>query len=1103
MEQEDFLSTEVTDDDIKNGVVDEYGVMYSRDGKKLLKCNNWHLLEYTIKEGTVIICDKAFMYNGLKKIIIPKSVLYIGDSTFYWCSDLNEIIISDSLISIGNEAFNGCKSLTQFDIPYSVALIGDKVFCDCASLQNITICDSVTSIGINPFVGCNNLELHSLSSRFIANNGMLIDNNHLISYIGNEQIVSIPNTITIIEDNAFSKCEKIQQIIIPNSVTTIGCCAFEQCKLLNYIFIPDSVTTIGAYAFNLCESLQKIQLPNSVTTIGDGIFNQCIALQQVNIPSNISKIGESAFKETSINNIVIPQNVTSIGNNAFEGCSSLQKIIIPNSVKLIGDSVFSSCISLQDINIPNSVTEVGNWAFANCSSLINVVLPNKSIKRIGEYAFVYCESLQNISIPDSVTTIEEGTFKNCSSLQNIDIPDSISVIDSNAFLFCKSLLKIDIPKYVTKIGENAFACCKLLKINAIPNSVLTIEDCAFWGCKSIKKMPNSPIQSIGENAFTFCKIPLVYEHKQILPKNSIDGIKIHKIVINNFRAYKNEEISLKNNFNCIIGKNDCGKSTIFAAMEWFFNTDKELNENDLAASYIKEKKVTFDDLSISVDVYFYGVKIPKNAEKYDYICEKDFLDDNDCICIRKYMFHPLTKRQGSQMGYSIKKYPFNVNGKSILISDCSLLQLRRICEELSFFNIDSIITHFQIEQMRNNERGLINKWFKMRETKLKHHIYKEMYTLFIKRGYEIIKDQWIDIDIKKKRPFDLGWFNSFKLYFYTPSTPITDYLNNLLTPFNANQLYTNIEKEKNLIANKISQILKDNKVSDEISFRTNEYINFFSNDSLIFRQDELPINIPLKNRGEGLQLTIKNAVFKMLAEKQSDNQNTIFAFEEPETHLHPSAQIEMYKTIKKLSENSNYQVFMTTHSPYIVKELAKDNIMPIVVTRDEEKQTSYISKLDEKVLSYDSMNEINYIAFGEPSIAYHIELFGFIHNKLMNKYENDFNFKNVWDSSIVAPDKNGVSVKVGVSTIKGVDVWLEVKNGAKKYNWYETKNFTKEKRTLPYCVRNNIDHPLTEDDTSNINKHRAFVNNAKFEKYIQQSIDIMRNAIINNPNVFK
>ena len=230
----------------------------------------------------------------------------------------------------------------------------------------------------------------------------------------------------------------------------------------------------------------------------------------------------------------------------------------------------------------------------------------------------------------------------------------------------------------------------------------------------------------------------------------------------------------------------------------------------------------------------------------------------------------------------------------------------------------------------------------------------------------------------------------------------------------------------------------------------------------------------MTNRGEGLKMNIKNAVFRLLSEEQ---ENCFFAFEEPETHLHPKAQIEMYKSIKKLSKNN--QVLITTHSPYIVKKLAKDNIKPIVIKRDEIRNESKKSTLEERVLPYVSMNEMNYIAFEEPSIEYHIELFGYMQNKLNKK-------------------------------VKPLDDWIKtncssILTNGDLFDWYNTETLTIEphKMTLPYCVRNNIDHPLV-DDVNDANKHTAYENNKIFndDLLIKRSIEIMREAILSHRSDF-
>ena len=153
----EVLSTEVTDEDLKDAVEDEYGAKYSRDGKRLLKGAD--VEKYKIKEGTRVICDSAFYFcRSLREISIPSSVTSVGNHAFGWCDILQKIIIPDGVTSIGNGAFWDCESLEEISIPSSVTCIGNEAFSWCKSLQEISIPQSVTSIGYNAFGDCKSLQ---------------------------------------------------------------------------------------------------------------------------------------------------------------------------------------------------------------------------------------------------------------------------------------------------------------------------------------------------------------------------------------------------------------------------------------------------------------------------------------------------------------------------------------------------------------------------------------------------------------------------------------------------------------------------------------------------------------------------------------------------------------------------------------------------------------------------------------------------------------------------------------------------------------------------------------------------------------------------------
>ena len=114
--QFDDDSSETTRKDFAGTVPDEFCVIYSRDGKRLLKAipgllRKKNVASITVKPGTEIICNNAF----------------------HGCDCLESVLLPDSVTSIGSMAFHGCESLKLYH-PSNTRniLVGSAFFCRTA-----------------------------------------------------------------------------------------------------------------------------------------------------------------------------------------------------------------------------------------------------------------------------------------------------------------------------------------------------------------------------------------------------------------------------------------------------------------------------------------------------------------------------------------------------------------------------------------------------------------------------------------------------------------------------------------------------------------------------------------------------------------------------------------------------------------------------------------------------------------------------------------------------------------------------------------------------------------------------------------------------------
>ncbi len=141
---------------------------------------------------------------------------------------------------------------------------------------------------------------------------------------------------------------------VPEGVTNIADFCFDGSRVKE-ITLPSSVFVIGEYAFSDCKKLKTLEIPANVKRIGRGAFSSCGKLTVLRVPQGVTEIEDSTFEFcSSLEMLELPPTIASIGSEAFQGCISLKKLFLTDSVKYIDDDAFKMCQNLTIRCVENS-----------------------------------------------------------------------------------------------------------------------------------------------------------------------------------------------------------------------------------------------------------------------------------------------------------------------------------------------------------------------------------------------------------------------------------------------------------------------------------------------------------------------------------------------------------------------------------------------------------------------------------------------------------------------------------------------------------------------------------------------------------------------------
>lgn len=277
---------------------------------------------------------------------------------------LQVLDISGANILAGGDSYYYInEELEYYTIDNTISV---NMFCRCGQLRKVTLPNSVTTIEKNAFLQCENLTdiiVKPENKNFKTIDGVLFDNSMttlLKCPDGKTGTYTIPEGTLKLSDEAFSNAGKLEKVVIPASLNSIG-------------------GESGSVPFYICDAMKEFEVHKDNKTFAsiDGVLfdkNLEILLKypkgrsgEYVVPETVKKVGRYSFYEVhELMKVTLPKSVTEIESSAFAHIKKLTSITLPENLTQIGFGVFMDCTGLSEVHVlADEPPYCGTMAFYN------------------------------------------------------------------------------------------------------------------------------------------------------------------------------------------------------------------------------------------------------------------------------------------------------------------------------------------------------------------------------------------------------------------------------------------------------------------------------------------------------------------------------------------------------------------------------------------------------------------------------------------------------------------------------------------------------------------------------------------------------------------